>query len=1540
MSTSQENPTILTNSDRPIEDDLMSESGSTLSLASSSHLPPRIQKLVARLASLEEEMVRTDLAEEDIIKIQNSYAVYSKSLDMIMGVQKKLLKKEKVVIPTTSSKQIVPTDLPMLQWTGNVHDNSKTVFASIHECLDRFEDIIESYGQDINTHWCRLLPRMLSPDQRSWFIDNLKPHALLDWSFARKTLVDKYGIQDADRQAQFMQELFSLHMGRNDSVEQYTDRFHKLRREAGCEDNRVMAALYIKSLLPELSQHVTLSQAHLSADKRATIDHAANLARRLYGNVVHSKYSKQVASGSDSSTPTSASFASGPSSSPSFKKNKGKKGENKYCRVHGKGRHSSEECRALHNLQTSDNAGKVVKSSGSSGSRSAGLPSNSSSSSSSSSNKKCFRCGFVPWSKSHVCEVNHLAIRSASLSHSSSSVSGSAPVTPSSSSPAPTLDAGSNNSVHPDLAAVSAVSSTPSSSASPPATEDVLMSEVDESLSKACFNCKSNHSHDFTKHLFKNTKSYYVPITLEGREIFAFVDPGSTFTAITPGLRSSLGLPYTACPGKIGMAAPGFSVDRIGHTNKTKIIHNGLTAFHNFEIMNLNSAAEVSIGADLMPHISIYLKGLAYCWHKPSIPSIPEPVDMPEPDNSPAGTSVEHQLFMDKIEPIIQENINIPSSDFYTMPESIVYLNIPPSKVVYRRQYDLPNKVLPELQKQIDEWLQDGIIKFAPPGTPFNTAILCVPKKDSDGNLTKLRFCMDMRPLNLLLPDITHDNHELPLIRDIFHKMKNAAIFTTLDLKSCFHKFRIFEDHQNRTAFTFMNKQYCFIGSPFGIKFLSAHIQRCMQILFHDVPHVSIYVDDIIIASNDIAEHTHHVQETLRRLSSVNLTINHKKCAFAQRSVSLLGFNIQCGSISVDQKKISNVQEWPLPKDTTSLQRYLGYINYLRNHIPGVQLLTSKLDKLRTVKKLSEHWTDKHTTAFNNIKTALQSAPILSQYDESLPLYLATDASSTGIGSVLYQIVNNQYKYIGFMGRSLNKAERNYSTTKRELLSIVFALKRFHKFLWGQPKFTIYCDHKALTYLHTQPIANPMMVTWFDIICDYNFEVIHIPGIDNIIPDTISRLWTSQKLEGGNGHQQLIASAPYLGDHRSSHKNNHNRFLYVQRAATIRNDYTDFMTPPADERTDLLHQAHLHGHFGIDAIVNELHSQHIHWTSIKTDAQNIVSNCPDCQRFTLSKQGFHPMRSIYADKPWDHIALDTGDFNCTTPRGNNYVLVIVDIYSRYTLLRPIPDKTALTIAMTLIQVFADLGFPKIIQNDRGTEFVNEVVKHLLDNCGIDLRLLTPYNPKGNGVCETKVKAMKNIIIKRLHGKKDDWDLFLPAAQLSINNKIAKLHNSRPFALFFARQPNLWQDYRHLNATEANNTLHFNDKREENMSKIVIPAIRERMNAVQQAQQGKFSKKFRIIKEFPIGSKVMIQNINRRSKTDVRYEGPYTVHGKNRGNGQYVLTDATGALYSRDIPPHQIKLISQDTIASGDDFFGVQSIIDHKGTAGNYKYLVR
>ena len=168
-----------------------------------------------------------------------------------------------------------------------------------------------------------------------------------------------------------------------------------------------------------------------------------------------------------------------------------------------------------------------------------------------------------------------------------------------------------------------------------------------------------------------------------------------------------------------------------------------------------------------------------------------------------------------------------------------------------------------------------------------------------------------------------------------------------------------------------------------------------------------------------------------------------------------------------------------------------------------------------------------HETHFLAIKKILLSNVVLSQPGLYHPFCVATDASNFGIAAVLFQEYKHHnangdtlegttstFKYIGFMARSLTVSERNYSTTKRELLSIVFALKKFHKFLWGN-HFTVYTDHKALTYLHTQKYTNPMMNNWFDTILDYNFDVIHLKGIDNVLPDHLSRLFPDdQRLEG------------------------------------------------------------------------------------------------------------------------------------------------------------------------------------------------------------------------------------------------------------------------------------------------------------------------------------------------------------------------------------------------------------------------------------------
>ena len=239
---------------------------------------------------------------------------------------------------------------------------------------------------------------------------------------------------------------------------------------------------------------------------------------------------------------------------------------------------------------------------------------------------------------------------------------------------------------------------------------------------------------------------------------------------------------------------------------------------------------------------------------------------------------------------------------------------------------------------------------------------------------------------------------------------------------------------------------------------------------------------------------------------------------------------------------------------------------------------------------------------------------------------------------------------------------------------------------------------------------------------------------------------------------------------------------------------SDMMTPPPEDREQLLLEAHLLGHVGADAMVNALHDDGLHWNNVRKDAQNTVLKCPDCQRFNIRKHGFHPLTHVVADRPGDYWSIDLGDFNTTSDSGNNFLLVCLDIFTRFVVLRAIKDKTATTIACALIDVFSLLGYPKVLTHDWGTEFHNSLCKLLAKTSGFDERLSTQYHPRGNGAAENAVGIAKRAIVKHLRGKNTSWDLYVPSTQRAMNCRHIKLHSSRPFSVMLGRKPNGFMDY--------------------------------------------------------------------------------------------------------------------------------------------------
>jgi hypothetical protein len=352
---------------------------------------------------------------------------------------------------------------------------------------------------------------------------------------------------------------------------------------------------------------------------------------------------------------------------------------------------------------------------------------------------------------------------------------------------------------------------------------------------------------------------------------------------------------------------------------------------------------------------------------------------------------------------------------------------------------------------------------------------------------------------------------------------------------------------------------------------------------------------------------------------------------------------------------------------------------------------------------------------------------------------------------------------------------------------------------------------------------------------------------------------------------------------------------------------------------------------------------------LRQDIQRVINDCEACQAHGIYRVGYHPPRSVLPDGVFDHICIDLGDFNTTSSRGNNFMLVVVDYFSRFTILRALPDKSSYSVAKELLHICCQFGFPRIITHDNGMEFVNEVVKQFIQMSGMDRRLSLPYTPTGNSVVESYVGICKRSIIKALTAnavEPESWDLYLDVIQYSVNCQYSRLHKSRPFAVMFNRQPNDFIDY-----TDVKPTINIEksdskliDKKLKYVKDVIIPSIAKRIKETQLNDHLKFQKNNKIIEtKYPLNSKVMIVNVLKSSKLQPRWLGPFIIKGYTK-HGSYILEDLTGSLLSRDVPTHQIRLIQSGDQRSESELnekhYEVQAIVNHRLLPdGEYEYYV-
>ncbi|XP_061998945.1 uncharacterized protein LOC133716243 [Rosa rugosa] len=304
-----------------------------------------------------------------------------------------------------------------------------------------------------------------------------------------------------------------------------------------------------------------------------------------------------------------------------------------------------------------------------------------------------------------------------------------------------------------------------------------------------------------------------------------------------------------------------------------------------------------------------------------------------------------------------------------------------------------------------------------------------------------------------------------------------------------------------KTAFRTRYGHYEFLVMPFGLTNAPAAFMDLMNRTFSIYldQFVVVFVDDILIYSRSSDEHEKHLRIVLQTLRENKLFAKFEKCDFWQKEVKFLGHVVSKDGVSVDPSKVEAVMSWSRPTTVTEIRSFLGLAGYYRRFIEGFSSIASALTKL-TRKDSQFIWTDECEKAFNELKTRLTTAPVLTIPTSGGGLVIYSDASHQGLGCVLMQ----NGGVVAYGSRQLKVHERNYPTHDLELAAVVFALKIWRHYLYGE-KFELFSDHKSLKYLFSQKELNMRQRRWMELIKDYDFTLEYHPGKANVVADALSR---------------------------------------------------------------------------------------------------------------------------------------------------------------------------------------------------------------------------------------------------------------------------------------------------------------------------------------------------------------------------------------------------------------------------------------------------
>ncbi len=735
-----------------------------------------------------------------------------------------------------------------------------------------------------------------------------------------------------------------------------------------------------------------------------------------------------------------------------------------------------------------------------------------------------------------------------------------------------------------------------------------------------------------------------------------------------------------------------------------------------------------------------------------------------------------------------------------------------------------------------------------------------------------------------------------------------------------------------------------------------------------------VYLDDIVVFGRSIEELKTRLEDVFEKIGQAGLKLKPSKCSLFQSKLKYLGHIVSADGVECDREMLAPVKDWPTPQNVKQLQSFLGFANFYRRFMKGFANIADPLTgllgckprkKVKKGEKLTKewHWGPEQDAAFQRLKEALASPPLLAYPDFSRPFLVRTDASITGLGAVLLQDLGDKAgpNVIAYASRTLKPSEKHYSAYKLEFLALYWAVtKKFAGYLQGQQSFTVTTDHNPLTYVLTSAKLDSTGHRWLAELTNYNFDILYKPGKHNIDADALSRISgesvkaiCSLEGEGVTGYAHCVIvqcsshsvaeSIDWLQEQRKDSAISRVRDIIVEdqhvnprkeekgvlrmlrKRSSLQVDGGILYRIVGGKRkvmvpkhliSKILKMAHDDmGHQGRDRTFSLIEARFT-WPRMGLDIQEFIRKCDRCSRVKAPHQPAKaPLVPIVSTEPLDIVCMDYLSLE-QSKGGFGNILVLTDHFTKYALAIPTTTQSANNTAKLILQNFVyRLGIPRRLHSDMGGSFEAKVVRSLCDAHGIHKSRTTPYHPESDGITERYNRTLLNMLRTLDNSQKDDWKSHVARLTHAYNSTPHAVTGYSPYYLMYGRHPRLPLDTLLGVEDEGCDDV---EEYEAVMREKLQEAYASAASATQKARNSmkeNFDKTARGIMP-QVGDLVLVRKLGLKGKhklADKWEEGVYRVESKDEGIPVYTVIPDNGRGRTRKLHRNHILPVTWPVI---------------------------